>query len=64
MKDTMYSTTNYIMLLDGRGTYPPASTPDMDAYVQRFNAGKLHKPDFKAGRKSIREFEKHNGLPF
>jgi len=57
-------TTNYITLLDGRGTYPSASTPDMDAYVQRFNAGKLRKPDFKATRESIREFEKHNGLPF
>ena len=65
-KSAEYSdrTTNYIALLDGRGTYPPASTPDMDAYLQRYNDGKLHKPNFMAVRRNIREFEEHNGLPF
>ena len=58
------SATHFIDLLDGRGCYPPASMPDMEAYTQRVMAGKLRQPDFKSAREQIREFEENNGLPF
>jgi hypothetical protein len=57
-------TTNYITLLDGRGTYPSASIPDMDTYLQRFMDGKLQKPNFKTVREHIRAFEESYDLPF
>ena len=65
-KSTDYSdhTTHFIDLLDGRGTYPAASVPDMETYTQRFLAGKLKQPNFKTVRDHIREFEDNNGLPF
>jgi hypothetical protein len=56
-------TTNYITLLDGRGTYPSASIPDMDTYLLRFMDGKLKKPNFKTVREHIREFEENYNLP-
>lgn len=57
-------TTNYITLLDGCGTYPSASIPNMDTYLQRFMDGKLRKPNFKTVREHIRAFEENNDLPF
>ena len=56
--------TNFITLLDGKGTYPSASIPNMDVYLQRFKDGKLKKPNFKTVRKHIRAFEEDLDLPF
>jgi hypothetical protein len=57
-------TTNFITLIDGRGTYPSASIPNLEVYVQRFKDGNLSKPNFKTVREHIREFEEKYYLPF
>lgn len=55
-------TTSYMTLLDGRGTYPSKNVADMEAYIQRFLAGKLRQPNFKTVRQHIRDFEEQNTI--
>lgn len=62
LKSGKYGPNNehQIALIDGRGTYPPKSTKNMDDYIARLKEGKIRQPNFSTVRKNIRQFEDDN----
>ncbi len=57
-------TENYINLIKGQGSYPAKSIKNMNAYIARYHANKVRKPNFDTIRKLIRDFEEDNSMIF